>query len=294
MDTENLKAFLHIVDAGSFQGAARSLGRSRSSLRRSMDELEAEVGAPLLHRDPTGVRLTPAGHVALAQGRALVEGARGLVADARAAEREAWGLIRVIEPVGLPLALHVRVLLAVHEALPRQRLVVRQVENPLSALGEPFELIVHEGPVPDRNAWFSRVILRTTLRPVASRSYLEQRGAPTCAADLASHDLLGWSRPGHPPGQWPLLAGGSLEVTPWLSSADPQLLATVAGQGGGIALLPNMPFFDDAPPLDEVLADEIGVELVMRITTPFPHHADARTRETLSLIVSHLEELPKD
>lgn len=296
MDTENLKVFTSVVDAGSVQGAARALGLSRSSVRRCLDALETEVGLPLLHRDPGGVRLTPAGAVVHEQGRAVVASAHALLANARAAEREAWGTFRVVEPVGLPLSLHVHALLAGHQALPRQRLVIRHVENPLSELHQPFELMLHEGPPPDRNAWFSRVILRANLRLVASRDYLERRGTPRAVADLSDHETLGWNRPGHPAEQWPLLAGGAVAVNPWIVSSDPQLLATLAARGGGILLVPRMPYFDEAEedPFVTVLEDEVGAELIFRATTPFPHLADARTREALGLIHAQLEALPHD
>ena len=68
MDTEQLKVFLQIVDSGSIQGAARTLGATRSSLRRTLEELETEAGVPLLHRDPEGVRVTAAGAVLLEGG----------------------------------------------------------------------------------------------------------------------------------------------------------------------------------------------------------------------------------
>ena len=296
MDTENLKAFIQIVESASVQGAARKLGLSRSALRRSLDQLEAEVGAPLLHRDSTGVRLTPAGVVTLEQGRALLASADGLLANARAAQREAWGTLRVVEPIGIPLAMQVNTLLASHMALPKQRIVIRHVEDPLSELGEPFELMLHEGPGPDRNAWFSRVILRTSLRPVASRAYLDRRGTPKSAAELVEHDTLCWCRPGQSAGEWPLLAGGTVEVKPWLVTTDAHLLASVAAQGGGILLIARMPFFGDpgSDPFETVLADEVGTELVFRVTTPFPHRADPRTRDTLEMILAQLEGLPQD
>ena len=44
MDTEQLKVFLQIVDSGSIQGAARKLGATRSSLRRTLEELEGQTG----------------------------------------------------------------------------------------------------------------------------------------------------------------------------------------------------------------------------------------------------------
>jgi DNA-binding transcriptional LysR family regulator len=296
VNIENLRQFVQIVEIGSVQGAARRLGVSRSVVRRALEELEAEVGAPLLHRDPVGVRLTAAGAVLLDGARPLLESARSLLTDARAAEQEARGVIRVIEPVGLPMAMHVSAILAAHALMPNQRIVIRHAENPLTELNHPFELMLHEGPPPDRNNWFSRVVIRVRLRPVASRGYLARRGAPKRVEDLAEHDTLGWNRPGHPGGEWPLLAGGAVAVNPWFASSDPQLLATLAARDGGIFLAPNMPFFEGAEvePMEPVLEDQIGTEIVFRATTPFPTRADPRTRDTVAMIAAQLEALPQD
>lgn len=296
MDLENLKQFVRMVDVGSVQGAARQLGVSRSVLRRGLDELEAEVGAPLVHRDPSGVRLTAAGVVTLEHARHLLDAARSLLDEARAAEREAWGLVRVIEPVGLPLAAQATAILAARAAMPNQRLVVHHVENPLADLSRPFELMLHEGPAPDRNTWFSRVIMRVRLVLLASSEYLARRGTPTSVAELAGHEALGWNRPGHPAGEWPLLAGGTVTATPWFSSSDPQLLITLAERGGGILLAPRALFQDQSAgeALQPLLEDEVGAELVFRATTPFPARADPRTRDTVALIMSQLEALPSD
>lgn len=295
MNLESLQYFVQIVDVGSVQGAARQLGLSRSVLRRGVDELEAEIGAPLLHRDTTGVRLTAAGAVTLERARPLLEAARSLVAEAKIAEREARSVIRVIEPVGLPMAMHVSAILAAHLATPKQRIAVRHAEDPLAELGQPFELMLHEGPPPDRNTWFSRVIARVNLRPSASRAYLERHGTPKRAEDLLTHETLGWNRPGHPGSAWPLKDGGVLHLEPWFSSSDPHLLATLASRDAGIFLAPSMPFFEEpeVEALVPVLEEEVGTELVFRATTPFPARADPRTRETLQLIVDLLGELPE-
>lgn len=293
MDVENLRHFVHLVDAGSIQGAARQLGVSRSVLRRAVDELEAEVGTALLHRDPSGVRLTAAGAVALERARPIIESARSFLAETRAAELEPRGVIRVVEPVGLPTELHVRMALMAHALLPNQLIVVRHLENPVTALDEPFELMLHEGPPPDRSTWFSRVVTRVRLRAAASPDYLAERGTPRTLEELAAHDVLGWSRPGQTAGEWPLCGGGSWRVHPWFTSSDPQLLATLAVRGGGILLSANMPFSDEGA-LVPVLEDQVGGEIVFRATTPFPTRADPRTRDTVALLVAHLESLPRD
>lgn len=296
VDTEKLEIFLRIVESGSIQGASRKLGVTRTSLRRVLDSLEAEVGAPLFHRDATGVQVTAAGAILVQQGGTLLECSRAMILDARVAVGQATGVLRVIEPVGLPLALQARIILTAHLALPHQAIAVRLVEDPLAHVDEPFELMLHEGPAPGRSGWFSRVILRTPLRLKAAPGYLRRHGRPREPGELAQHETLGWTRPGQSTNEWPLLAGGVVRVAPWLISPDPQLLHTVLSAGGGIMLAPNLPFIDepDAEPLETLLADQVGTELVFRVSTPFPMRADSRTRDTLKLILDQLAELPED
>ncbi len=296
VDTEALRVLLQVAESGSVQGAARVLGVTRSSLRRSLDALEAELGVPVLHRDASGIRLTAAGAVVVEQGRSLLEASRTLVSNARAASGEATGVIRVFEPVGLPLSMHVRILLATHLALPNLNLEVRHLENPMAHIQEPFELMLHEGPAPELGTWFSRVVLRVPLGLAAARSYLQKRGLPRDPAELLAHETLGWKRPGVAADEWPLLAGGTVKVRPWLTSTDPQLLMSVAAEGGGIFLGPRVPLFDEpgSEPMESILTDQVGGEIVFRVSTPFPTRGDSRTRDTVAMLISHLEDLPKD
>lgn len=295
MDSEKLEALLRIVDCGSIQGAARQLGVTRASLRRILENLEAEVGTPLFHRDSKGVQLTAAGTVVAEQGRAVLESCRTLLSDARAAIGEATGVLRVAAPVGIPLMLQSRILLLVHDALPQVRVALRLVEDPVAEADGPFELLLHEGPAPDRGTWFSRVIFRAQLRLAASASYLGRRGTPQAPSELSAHDVLGWRRPGVDPGELPLTGGGVVRVAPWVTVADPQILHTLACGGGGIVCLPDLPFIHEpgSETLDTLLPGQVGGEIVFRISSPFPIRADSRTRGSLKLILDHLEALPQ-
>ena len=115
-------------------------------------------------------------------------------------------------------------------------------------------------------------------------------------AELSEHDILGWRRLGLPAETWQLRSGGTVEVKPWFSSSDPQLLAGLAAQGGGIFLAPALPFFREQPEnaLVEVLDDLVGAEFAFRATTPFPARADPRTRDTVALIMAQLEAIAED
>jgi DNA-binding transcriptional LysR family regulator len=294
VNTESLQALIHIVDIGSIQGAARHLGVTRASLRRTIALLEEDVGVSLLHRDSSGVRLTAAGSVLLERGRELLESSRVLLTEVRAAGAEPMGTLRVFEPVGMPLLVSAQVLMVMRSMYPRMRYAISQFEDPLAHVQEPFELMLHEGPPPAGVNMFSREILRVPLRLMASEDYLERHGTPESVADLADHQVLGWRRPRQRADEWPLLAGGTLSVSPWLTSPDPLMLMTLATAGAGILLGPRLPLPEPGTEsMVKVLEDQVGGELIFRVSSPLPGTADSRTRGAVAQILKQLEELPE-
>lgn len=61
MNLKTLRYFVAIADAGSLTAAAAAISIAQPALTRQLRELEADLGMPLFHRMPRGVRLTQAG-----------------------------------------------------------------------------------------------------------------------------------------------------------------------------------------------------------------------------------------
>lgn len=61
MNLKTLRYFVAIADAGSLTAAAAAISIAQPALTRQLRELEADLGVPLFHRMPRGVRLTQAG-----------------------------------------------------------------------------------------------------------------------------------------------------------------------------------------------------------------------------------------
>ena len=55
------RAFLKVVEVGSYTRAAEILGYTQPALSQMISSLEKEIGITLLHRSRYGVRLTPEG-----------------------------------------------------------------------------------------------------------------------------------------------------------------------------------------------------------------------------------------
>jgi DNA-binding transcriptional LysR family regulator len=77
MELRHLRYFVTVAELGNLARAAQQLNVAQSALSRQIQDLERELGAPLLERLPRGMRATAA-------GRAFLEHARRALAEADA------------------------------------------------------------------------------------------------------------------------------------------------------------------------------------------------------------------
>jgi DNA-binding transcriptional LysR family regulator len=89
LDTRQLEAFVAVVSIGSMTGAAKALGKSQSVMTRLIQDLEKELGFPVLHRNGPRIIPTEQGLAFFAQAelflsglRTISEGARKIAVDA--------------------------------------------------------------------------------------------------------------------------------------------------------------------------------------------------------------------
>ena len=61
MDWDHFRVFLAVARSGQLSAAARRLGVNHTTVARRLDAMEAELGATLFERRPTGCVLTEAG-----------------------------------------------------------------------------------------------------------------------------------------------------------------------------------------------------------------------------------------
>ncbi|GGH44855.1 LysR family transcriptional regulator [Frigidibacter albus] len=83
LDTRQLEAFVAVISIGSMTGAARALGRSQPVVTRLIQELEAELGFPLLHRNGPRISPTQQGVAFYGQAEMILGGLRTIAERAR-------------------------------------------------------------------------------------------------------------------------------------------------------------------------------------------------------------------
>jgi DNA-binding transcriptional LysR family regulator len=271
MDLEELRAFLQVVDSGSFLAAADRLQVSRTTLRRRVGSLESRAGVPLLESTQQGVVLTDAGQMLALRGRAMEEEASALLASIRGMGQAPSGVLRVSLPVGLPPQVLASIFAALRATYPQLHVESRFSDDPLAESLVGVDMAVHFSDTTPKEKWLSYVILRVQERLIAGKDYLARRGTPASFEELAHHELFAWQTPGTDARAWPLRAGGTFAAAPTLVSSDIHLVrhCCLAGLGIGLvpdAMLPDPGFLADA--LVPVLPDLVGRERALRVTVP--------------------------
>lgn len=136
--------FVETVDRGSFSAAARSLYVSQSALSQSVAGLEEELGAELIRRNKSGVRMTYIGHRVYEEARKLIDGYRGFESDVRAllAERgSVSGRVRIQCTPGVEEYLSGTVVPELNAAYPGIELII----HPTTGMREGVQGFLNSG-----------------------------------------------------------------------------------------------------------------------------------------------------
>lgn len=186
--------------------AAAELGMTQSAVSHRLRRLEAYVGAPLLHRSPSGLSATPAG-TALASGLSgLLDGLADLRARCRAVALPTG--LRV--GVGAALADYwlVRRLPAFAAAHPGMEVELTIVESELQPRAPDVDVQITWQPVATaRNSSTQRLLFLEQVFPVCAPSLLPGGRPLREPAALAELPLLHKGQPGRGQGaewSWPV------------------------------------------------------------------------------------------
>ena len=236
-----LKMFVETVDAKGFSAAARRLDLATSSVTRTMDSLEAELGAVLLNRSTRQVTVSEAGAAYYQRARNILEAMAE--ADAMIADRgdAPVGQLRVSLPVAFGrrcIAPFLSGLLTQH---PKLELDVTMTDEIVDLIGERVDVSIRLGSAASYDDVIARPIGTFRRYVVASPAYLQQHGHPESPMDLTGHACLRFSY-GANAQVWTFKRDEEeiqVPVTGRLRGNNIEMLSELALADSGVALLPD-------------------------------------------------------
>ena len=188
-DWQSIRVFLVLERSGSFRAAASKLGLSVNSVRRRIDDLEAQIGAPLLTRHVDGIRLTAEGHAILESASRMEVAAFGLIRAGESAPFAEAGEVRIAVTEGLGAFWLAPRLVEFQRANPRLTIDLRCAMESADVLRLEADVAIQltRPTSPDL-----RLVKlgRMHLLPYAAQNYEETYGLPAAPEDLARHRIV--------------------------------------------------------------------------------------------------------
>ncbi len=283
-----IEVFVEVARDGSFSGAARRLGMSKSAATKHVAWLEQSLGAKLLNRTTKHVGLTEAGAHALHQGRLLLDGYEEIGAGVRELVEKPRGVIRVGTPPSFGTHHLLPLVARFTEIHPDIRILLLLDDGSANLITQGIDLSVRIGAAPDDAGHVAVPLTRAPQVLVAAKSYLETHGTPRTPADLAGHNCLVHSLKS-PTNIWRFSGAAgevSVRVRGTLCANFGEPLRQAALLGHGISMHPYYMVSDDlkAKRLDVVLPDYEPLELDIYVVYPTREHLPARTRRLLEFL----------
>ena len=193
-----MKAFVRVVETGSFTKAAQTLHMSRTSVTHLIQQLEARLRVNLLNRTTRKVNVT-------ADGAVYFERVVRLLADLDEAETglpnaaaSPKGRLRVDVPSPLATLILIPALPAFHEKFPDIQLDMGVSDRMVDLIGDSVDCVVRGGALADQSLQ-ARHLGDLQLGLYAAHSYLARAGMPSHPQELENthHRIVGYERSGN-------------------------------------------------------------------------------------------------
>lgn len=189
---EAMRAFVHVVQEGSFTRAAERLDTSPQLVSKYVSQLEQHLGLRLLNRTTRRIHLTEAGN-------RYYQGAQQVLTDIDDMENqlgdlhaEAQGVLRISAPVSFAMHHLPPLLSAFQKAHPAVKIDLQLNDRKVDIVEEGFDVALRIGHLKS-SSLIAKRIAPVRLVLCASPDYLEQHGHPERPEDLIHHQYLHYS-----------------------------------------------------------------------------------------------------
>lgn len=287
----SMAVFARVVQAGSFTGAAASLGLSKSVVSARISALEAKLGVRLLHRTTRRLSLTPDGGHLYEQCARLVAAADEAQGALDSAFREPEGVVRVTVPVGMGLWHLPTLVRELHILHPRLVLDVSLSDHHVDIVAEGFDVAIRVAERLEPSTLVARRIGRERMILCASPAYVQKHGEPTSPDDLAQHNCLRLGSLGR---TWTFRSGrqtSTMTISGSLITDNIVMLRQAVIDGVGMARLPMSIVSADieAHRLKRILPDHVLGEPSIFVVHPYRKHMPTKVRAFIDVLVSRFK-----
>jgi len=291
--------FVRTVAAGSFAGAAKTLGVSPVAVSKNVQRLERQLGVRLLQRSTRKLNLTEEGRLFYARCAGPLQELESAHSAVRDKAVSPAGTLRVtsLSPFGRTYVLPL--LPAFSQMYPRIEIELHLEDSISDMIADGYDVGIRAGEMRE-GSMIAREIAPLHFVVCGAPSYLAQHGAPSAPADLAGHNCLRLRGRNAQPDRAPnwMLGPQRSPVTPpvrgnfFANDITTLVTAAVHGQGLVFAPLPLvLPLFRTGA-LKPVMPEWISQPACLFIHYPNRRQLPARVRTFVNYLLENLRGNP--
>jgi len=290
---DGMEAFMHVSDMGSFAAAARKLNLSPSAVSKLVAKTEDELGTRLLNRNTRRLSLTREGEMFLERCRIILSELASAREELSSISAVIRGKLRVSMP-DMP-SFFVPFISSFMERYPAVTLDLDFSDRLVDVVDEGFDVVFRVANLSDSRLT-ARLLGNCAMNLVASPSYLEQYGVPSCIDDLAEHTCIHYRYPSTGKTEhWPLVDTSVRQrvINTSLVCNSTELNLGLALQGKGIAFMARF-LVDDhlkSNRLATVLEGKVEQNYKMHLVWPTRKHMPPRLRAFINHVAECFSEM---
>lgn len=294
--TEEIQAFVNIVDATTITAAAARLGIAKSAISRRLSELEEQLGVELFHRTTRKLVLTESGqgfHTRCIQILADLEEAEHAVSQAH---QELSGLLRVAAPLSFGLMHLGPAIIEFQKLHPKLNFDIDFNDRQIDLIQEGFDIGIRIAQLKD-SSLIARKLAKVSFIVCASPSYIKQHGKPNTPDELLNHACINYSYLDNP-GHWLFRnAQGeeqTIKIPKFMQANNGRFLCSAAIAGLGIYRLPTFIAYEAIAKgeLIPILRDYPIPEVNAYAIYPPTRHLSQRVRRFIDFLVERFSGVP--
>lgn len=236
-DLNEMAIFVHVVESGSFTGAAKALSLPKSTVSRKITQLEERLGVRLIQRTTRSLSLTDTGsayHAQCARILSDIEEANIAVTEMQSTPS---GTLRITAPVLFGSAVLSNLIAEYMELHPQVNIDLVLSDQMLDLVQDGLDVAFRVGHLED-SSLIGRYLGDVKAIMCASPEYIERHGKPSHPSELGDHQIITVSGRDQWPMKGPDLEEVNINIKPRLKVNDFSSLYNLALSGAGIAALP--------------------------------------------------------
>lgn len=186
-----MRAYVQVVDSGSFTKAALQLGTHKASVSLLVQQLEATLNARLLTRTTRSVLPTPEGLTYYQHACAILRQVDAVEAQMRQGIHAPTGHLRVNVPVALGRQVFAPEIRGFLQRYPQVTLELACSDRTVDLVSEGVDCVLRGGVLPD-SGLTALPVGRLRFVLCAAPRYIQERGLPQSPDALAAHQQVGF------------------------------------------------------------------------------------------------------